>query len=162
MRGCRHLALVATLAMGGGAVAASHAAEADYKLTACGQQTAVMLQSGPDLTVFSAQARYAIAPPAVPKVFDNIAGHCVGYFRITDGKFTHMGSCRWTDPDGDTFIGESVMVPDKPGVWTFLSGTGKWKGISATGTWSLLNMSKPDADGSQVLCQLMTGKYAVP
>jgi len=156
------LASVATLAIAMGAAAASHAEEADYKLTACGHLTTVMLQSGPDLSVWSQQVWYAIAPPAVPRVFENNAGHCVDYFRAMNGKLTHMGSCRWTDPDGDTFIGEAVDVPDKPGVWTFLSGIGKWKGISGTGTYSVLNISKPVADGSQDLCVLLTGKYALP
>jgi hypothetical protein len=45
-----------------------------------------------------------------PKVFENNTGQCVGYARMMNGKRMAMGSCRWTDPDGDTFIGEFVQM----------------------------------------------------
>jgi hypothetical protein len=155
------LAGLLALGMTTGAVVAAHAEETEYKLTACGHLTTVMLQSSPDLTVQSEQVWYIIAPPATPKVFENNTGQCVGYARMMNGKRTAMGSCRWTDPDGDTFIGESVDIPDKPGVWTFLSGTGKWKGIRGNGTYQLLGISKPRADGTAELCVLLIGKYAL-
>jgi len=98
------LAGLLALGMTTGAVVAAHAEETEYKLTACGHLTTVMLQSSPDLTVQSEQVWYIIAPPATPKVFENNTGQCVGYARMMNGKRTAMGSCRWTDPDGDTFI----------------------------------------------------------
>jgi hypothetical protein len=152
--------LVGLLALGM-TIVATHAEEIEYKLTACGHLMTVVLQSTPDLTVQSEQVWYIIAPPAIPKVYENNAGQCVGYARMMNGKRTAMGSCRWTDPDGDTFIGESVDTPDKPGVWTFLSGTGKWKGIRGNGTYQLLVISKPRADGTAELCVLLTGKYGL-
>jgi hypothetical protein len=144
------------------AVATVPAAESEYRLNACGRSTSITLESSPNLTVFSNEFWYVIAPPAIPKVFENNTAHCVSYNRITNGKATGMGSCRWTDPDGDTFIGEFVDVPDKPGVWTFLSGTGKWKGISGNGTYQVSAYGKPAADGSVGFCVLLTGNYALP
>ena len=112
--------------------------------------------------MFSNEFWYIVVPPATPKVFENNTAHCVAYNRIMQGKVTDMGSCRWTDPEGDTFIGEYVDAPDKPGAWTFLSGTGKWKGISGGGTYQPVAMGKPAADGSMGFCTLITGKYTLP
>jgi hypothetical protein len=142
--------------------ATAQAAETEYRLTVCGHAKGITLETGPDLTVFSNEVWSIVVPPATPKVFENSTGHCVAYNRIMQGKVTDMGSCRWTDPAGDTFIGEYVDAPDKPGTWTFLSGTGKWKGISGSGTYQPVAMGKPAADGSIEFCTLLTGKYTLP
>jgi hypothetical protein len=145
-----------------GTNATVQAAETEYRLTGCAHATSITLESAPNLTVFSNEIWSIVVPPASPQAFENITAHCVGYNRIMQGKVTDMGSCRWTDPAGDTFIGEYVDAPDKPGAWTFLSGTGKWKGISGGGTYQTLAMSKPAADGSIEFCSLLTGKYTLP
>ncbi len=142
--------------------ATAQAAETEYRLTACAHATSITLETGADLTVFSNEFWYIVVPPATPKVFENNTAHCVAYNRIMQGKVTDMGSCRWTDPAGDTFIGEYVDAPDKPGAWTFLSGTGKWKGVSGGGTYQPVAMGKPAADGSIEFCSLITGKYTLP
>ena len=75
-------------------------------------------------------------PESTFKPLQNATVHCVVYGRVMQGKQTGMGSCHWTDAAGDTFIGESVDAPDKPGVWTFLSGTGKYNGVTGGGSYS--------------------------
>lgn len=86
----------------------------------------------------------------------------MGYSRITQGKLSATGSCLWTDPTGDTFIGEFLGVPDKPGIWTFLSGTGKWQGIKGGGQFQPVSRGKDFTDGTVAYCNSHSGKYTLP
>jgi hypothetical protein len=78
------------------------------------------------------------------------------------GKFSQNGACQYTGPDGQTFIGEYAVGPDKPPTWTFIGGTGKWKGISGGGAYKTTVMGKPFADGSGTICLSHQGKYTLP
>ena len=81
-------------------------AEVEYKGTFCGHQKRTMLYSTPDLTVLSSENWAIEAPTSTPDPLKNASVHCVGYVRITQGKASSTGSCLWTDPAGDTAIGE--------------------------------------------------------
>jgi hypothetical protein len=67
-----------------------------------------------------------------------------------------------TDPTGDIFIGEFQAVPDKPGIWTFLSGTGKWQGIKGGGEFHPVSRGKDFPDGTIAFCNGHSGKYTLP
>ena len=96
-------------------------AEMEYSGTLCGISKRNVLYSTSDLTVLSLES-WGIQPSeSTFEPWKNSNVHCVGYGRITQGKFSSTGSCLWTDPTGDMFIGEFQAVPDKPGIWTFLS-----------------------------------------
>jgi hypothetical protein len=139
---------------------AAQATEADYTgLTACGLNKLTTLIAGPDLTVYSWEFKGIVPPESTFKPLQNATVHCVGYGRVMQGKQTGMGSCHWTDAAGDTFIGESVDAPDKPGVWTFLSGTGKYNGVTGGGSYSTTAAGKMASDGTMEMCFSPTGKW---
>ncbi len=138
----------------------AQATEADYTgLTVCGQNKSTTLMATPELTVYSWEFWGIVPPESTFKPLQNATAHCVGYGRVMQGKTTGMASCFWTDAAGDTLIGESVDAPDKPGVWTFLSGTGKYKGISGGGSYSTTAAGKMAPDGTMQMCFSPTGKW---
>lgn len=117
-------------------------AETEYSGTLCGISKRNVLYSTSDLTVLSLET-WGIQPSeSTFEPWKNASVHCVGYGRITQGKLSSTGSCLWTDPTGDIFIGEFQAVPDKPGIWTFLSGTGKWQGIKGGGEFHPVSRGK--------------------
>ena len=140
---------------------AAQAAETEYKFTWCGVDKSAMLTAGPELTIWTDDARGMVTPDS-GKTFENTALQCVGYHRLMQGKMTTSSACKMTDAQGDTLIGEAVEAPDKPAVWTFLAGTGKWQGISGGGTYQFTAMGKPAADGAVEFCLTPTGKYTLP
>jgi len=139
---------------------AAQATEADYTgLTVCGQNKSTALMATPELTVYSWEFWGIVPPESTFKPLQNATAHCLGYGRVMQGKTTGMASCFWTDAAGDTLIGESVDAPDKAGVWTFLSGTGKYKGISGGGSYSTTAAGKMAPDGTMQMCFSPTGKW---
>lgn len=157
------LAAVALLSVSASALAA-RAAETDYTgLTVCGQSKDTVLYSGPGLRVSLWEFNGVVPAEAAFKgPLRNATAHCMAYHRVLQGKFSGTAACLWTDALGNSFIGETVDVPDKPGVWTFLSGTGKWKGISGGGTYTITAAGKPAADGTMGICFSPTGKWMLP
>jgi hypothetical protein len=128
----------------------------------CGIQKRNVLYSTSDLTVLSSES-WGIQPSESSfEPWKNASVHCAGYGRITQGKFSGTGSCLWTDPTGDIFVGEYQAVPDKPGIWTFLSGTGKWQGIKGSGEFHPVSRGKDFPDGTFALCNGHFGKYTLP
>ena len=137
-------------------------AETEYSGTLCGISKRNVLYSTSDLTVLSLET-WGIQPSeSTFEPWKNASVHCVGYGRITQGKFSSTGSCLWTDPTGDIFIGEFQAVPDKPGIWTFLSGTGKWQGIKGGGEFHPVSRGKDFPDGTFAVCNGHSGKYTLP
>jgi hypothetical protein len=53
-------------------------------------------------------------------------------------------------------------VPDKPGIWTFLSGTGKWQGIKGVSELHPVSRSKDFPGGTFAFCNGHSGKYTLP
>ena len=53
-------------------------------------------------------------------------------------------------------------MPDKPGIWTFLSGTGKWQGIKGVGEFHPVSRGKDFPDGTFAFCNGHSGKYILP
>jgi hypothetical protein len=85
-------------------------AETEYSGTLCGISKRNVLYSTSDLTVLSLET-WGIQPSeSTFEPWKNASVHCVGYGRITQGKLSSTGSCLWTDPTGDIFIGEFQAV----------------------------------------------------
>ena len=141
--------------------ATATAAESEYSGTVCGFSKINMLQSSPDVAIFTIESWGMQTPDSTFKPWANGTVHCVEYDKVIQGKGSSMGSCQWTDNTGDTFTGESTKAPDTTGVWTFLGGTGKWKGVSGGGTWKIVSLGKPGPDGSN-FCFTHIGKYTLP
>ena len=157
------LSLAAVTLLSATAFAAQAAETADYSgLTACGHSKNTTLIAGPNLTIYLWEFGGIVPPESTFKPLQNATVHCTGYSRIMQGKLTGIAGCHWTDAAGDTFDGESVDAPDKPGAWTFLAGTGKYQGISGGGSYSTTAMGKMNADGSLELCFSPTGKWTLP
>lgn len=149
--------------MAASAALAAQATETDYTgLTVCGHSKITMLSADPDVMVSLWEFNGVVPAEAAFKGLQNATAHCMGYQRILHEKRFATSACLWTDASGDTFIGEDVDVPDKPAVWTFLSGTGKWKGISGGGTYTISAASKPAADGTMELCFSPVGNWILP
>ena len=88
------------------------AVESEYNATWCGTAKNTVLESGPDMMLFSQESWGIMTPTSKANdPFQDATTHCVGYVRILYGKTTAMGSCRWTDNTGDTFVGSSRMSP---------------------------------------------------
>jgi hypothetical protein len=154
-------AVIAMLAWTAFAVTA-WGAEMEYSGTFCGIRKSTVLYSTPDLTVLSYEGWGIQTPASTFEPWKNASVRCVAYGRITQGKMSSTGSCLWTDPTGDTFIGEFQGVPDKPGIWIFLSGTGKWQGIKGGGQFQPVSRGKDFADGTVAYCISHAGKYTLP
>lgn len=154
---------VAAALVGASAFAlAAQAAETEYKFTWCGLAKSTMLTAGPDLTIWTDDVGGMVTPDSGFKPFENAALRCMGYHRVMQGKQTVQSACLMTDPQGDTLIGETIVAPDMPPIWTFLGGTGKWQGMSGAGTFQFTAMGKPAADGAVEFCLTPTGKYTLP
>jgi hypothetical protein len=141
---------------------AAQAGETEYNFTWCGHSKGTLLTASPKLMIWTDDTPGIVTPQSTFKPFENMTIRCMGYHRVMEGKETAASACMMTDPAGDSFIGESTGLPDKPPVWTFLGGTGKWQGISGEGTYKIEAMSKPAADGSVEICVTPTGKYTLP
>jgi hypothetical protein len=97
------MAMIASMALAGTA----WGTEMEYSGTLCGIQKRNVLYPTSDLTVLSVES-WGIQPSeSTFEPWKNASVHCVGYGRITQGKFSSTGSCLWTDLAGDTFIGRT-------------------------------------------------------
>lgn len=149
-------AILGMLAVSGSVVAA------EYGGQWCGHSSITPLVARPGLTVLATETWGIETPGAsTPKDWENAALHCVGYVRIVKGKAWSTSGCNFTDSAGDMFTGEAVSVPDQPGTWTFLGGTGRWKGIQGSGRYEVVSRGKP-AQGASALCLKHSGTYTLP
>lgn len=141
---------------------AAWAMEVEYGGTFCGHSKQTMLQSSPELKVFVSEAWAIEVPSSGADPWQKFSTHCLSINLAEKGKRTSKGSCLWTSPEGDTFIGEYENVPGQPGTWTFLSGTGKFAGVRGQGTFKILYGTKPFADQTGAFCAAHQGKYTLP
>ena len=80
------LVTVAATLLGASALAlAAHAAETEYKFTACGHLKSALLTAGPDLTVYTFEAWFTPTPDNPTKALQGATYHCVGYARVMKG-----------------------------------------------------------------------------
>ena len=146
----------------GGIAPGANATEAEYRGQWCGHFKSTVLESNSEVTTLVTEGWGIETPPYTNPLFTNATLHCAGYTRVLGGKRFQMGSCRWMDGSGDSFVGEYEDQPDMPGKWTFLGGTGKWKGIQGTGTYKTVAYGKPAAPETAQICRVHSGKYTLP
>lgn len=156
----KRLIRLSALALAAGACAA-YGAPTQYGGTWCGHAKVTPIVVGPALSAYTSEVWAIETAGSVPKALEGDAVHCVGYTRIEKGKHTGRSACRFTDPQGDWFVGEATRAPGEPNVWTFLAGSGKWKGIQGSGTFKIVSQTKPRA-GSLELCLRHSGTFTVP
>lgn len=135
-------------------------AETAYDFVACGNTKITMLEARTDLTAFGVES-WGIVATSTTKEMENATQHCLGTIRIVEGKQTGQGMCKWTDPAGNTFIGEWEMNATGQGEWVFLSGTGKFKGIKGGGSFQYVSKAKPIVEGTSQTCRRDRGAYTL-
>lgn len=141
--------------------ATAWAAEATYDFVACGHQKFNLLEASAGVTAIGSE-QWAIVASATTKDWENATQHCVGYWRMVDGKEYAKGMCKWVDPSGNTAVGEYEQTASGEGTWVWLSGTGKFKGIQGGGRWKTISKAKPVVEGTGQACSHDWGKYTLP
>jgi len=136
-------------------------AETPYDITACYSGTITMLSQSKELTIFSMDIKGIARSNHENKVFDNCTFNCVAVVRITAGKRTGLGYCKFLDPDGDIVVFEVTYVGAE-GTSKFLHGTGKWKGITGSGKFRTIARGKPITKGTAQNCSRATGTIELP
>ncbi len=145
-----------------GLVPGAHATEAQYSGQWCGYVKSTVLESNSEVTTLITEGWGIETPPYTTPVFANSTLHCAGYMRVREGKPFALGSCKWVDSSGDSFVGEYEDQPGMEGKWTVLAGTGKWKGIKGTGTYKTVAYGKQAAPGTAQVCRVHSGSYTLP
>jgi len=137
------------------------AADSPVDFVKCSSSKATSLNVGGDVTAIGME-NWGIVASGSSKEFENGSTHCVGLFRIVDGKRAGNGMCKILDPAGNTILGKFEILAPGAGSWEFLAGTGKFKGIAGSGEWKVFTTAKPSADGTSQFCERYTGKYTLP
>ncbi|HWU41189.1 MAG TPA: hypothetical protein VN203_26340 [Candidatus Acidoferrum sp.] len=149
-----YLAMLVTLAAGGGSLAAVASAAESYDVTNCSSSTVTTLSARQELTVLSVDSKGI----ARSNPFDNMTYQCVSVLSLAGGQREGTGYCKYVDPDGDFFVGQQTF-DSAGGTWKFLQGTGKWKGITGSGKFVPLTSGKPIVPGTAQGCVKATGTY---
>lgn len=153
----RSLVLVAVAAL----ARQAWAAETAYDFTVCSNAKITMLEARADLTAFGVES-WGIVATSTTKDMESATQHCLGTIRIVEGKQVGKGMCKWTDPAGNTFVGEWESTPAGEGTWVFLSGTGRFKGVKGGGQFQYLSKAKPIVEGTSQSCRRDRGTYTLP
>lgn len=162
MRTCMAMATKGFLLVAVAALAPrAFGAETAYDFVACGNSKITMLEARADLTAFGVEL-LGIVATSTTKEMENMTQHCLGTMRVVDGKQTGKGMCKWTDPAGNTFVGEWEMNATGEGTWVFLSGTGKFKGIKGGGSFQYLSKARPIVEGTAQSCRRDRGAFTLP
>jgi hypothetical protein len=136
-------------------------ADVAYDFVACGNQKYTMLEARPDLTAIGTE-QWAIVASSTTKDWESATQHCVGYWRVAEGKEASRGVCKWSDPAGNTAVGEFEQTASGEGTWVWLSGTGKYKGIKGGGRWKVVGQGRPIVEGTGQFCSHDWGRYTLP
>ena len=136
-------------------------AETTYDFVACGNQKYTLLEASADITAVGAE-QWAIVASSTTKDWENATQHCVGFWRKLEGKEAGKGLCKWSDPAGNTAVGEYEQMASGEGSWVWLTGTGKFKGIKGGGRWKVVSNAKPIVEGTGQFCSHDWGKYTLP
>ena len=140
---------------------AVRAAELTYDFVACGTQRFTLLEGRPEVTAVGSE-QWAIVARSATKDWENATQHCVGTWRVVDGREAARGICKWSDTSGNTAVGEFEQTAPGEGTWAWLSGTGKFKGIQGGGRWKVVGQGRPIVEGTGQLCSHDTGTYTLP
>lgn len=133
-------------------------AEQPFDVTCCFSGIITVVSASQELTVAGVEVRGIFQSNHENKAFDNMTLHCVGIFRVMDGKSSSTAYCKGMDPDGDIVVQEHTRVGPEVN-WKFLHGTGKWKGIKGGGKGKVITSGKPITSGTTQSCSRVVGTY---
>lgn len=136
-------------------------AETPFDITNCYSAKMTLLLKSRELIVYAGDSKGITRSNHENKVFDNCTFNCVAVVRITAGKKTGLGYCKFLDRDGDIVVFEVTYVGAE-GTSKFLHGTGKWKGITGSGKVRTIARGKPITKGTAQNCSRATGTIELP
>lgn len=136
------------------------AAEASYDFVACTHSKRTMLEAGPEFVAFGSES-WGIVASSTTKEWEGATTHCVGYVRVSGGKPSAKGVCKWFDAAGNSASGEFDMPAGGENKFTWMVGAGKFKGITGGGSFQYLSQGEAQAGTSQN-CRRDWGKYTTP
>ncbi len=91
-------------------------------------------------------------------IFNNTSGRCLGTFTMVGEEYREMGSCSFTDADGDAFFGLYERKNQDIGSWKVTGGTGKYEGMQQSGTWMPFTQITAPAGRAQA-CNKQSGTW---
>jgi hypothetical protein len=91
-------------------------------------------------------------------IFNNTSGRCLGTFTMVGEEYHEMGSCSFTDADGDAYFGLYERKNKETGTWKVTGGTGKYEGMQQTGTWMPYTQITAPAGRAQA-CNKQSGTW---
>ena len=144
-------------------------AQQPFDITDYFYATVTVLLSAPELSIFHSDVKGITRDNQENKLFDNMTSYCLRSGKVVAGRMNHTTYTKFTDPDGDFIIVESI-AQDVPagvfeGTFKFLYGTGKWKGIKGGGSSKTLFMTRGKQQINPTTFQgylRMTGTYELP
>jgi hypothetical protein len=136
-------------------------AEQPFDVTCCFSGVITTVSASQELTVSGLEVSGIFQSNHENKAFDNMTLHCVGIFRVMDGKSSATSYCKGMDPDGDIVVQEHTRVGPEV-TWKFLQGTGKWKGIKGGGKGKVITRGKPITSGTTQSCSRVIGTFELP
>lgn len=119
-----------------------------------------MLEASPEFVAFGVES-WGVVASSTNKDWERATTHCVGYVRVTAGKPSAKGVCKWFDAAGNTASGEFDSSASGENRFTWLVGTGKFKGIAGAGSYQYLSQGEAQPGTSQD-CRRDWGKYSTP
>jgi hypothetical protein len=87
----------------------------------------------------------------------NTVGRCNGAWTLVSGELNEYGTCEYSDPSGDKFLGVYTRK-NQDGTWKVLGGTGKYEGMESTGTWTPYTQF-PAISGEVSSCFHQAGRF---
>ncbi len=144
-------------------------AQQSFDITDYFYATVTVLSSAPELSIFHSEVKGITRDNLENKLFDNMTSYCLRSGKVVAGRMSYTTYTKFTDPDGDFIIVESIAQDTPAGVFqgtfTFLHGTGKWKGIKGGGTGKTLFMTRGKQQINPTTFQgylRMTGTFELP
>lgn len=136
-------------------------AQQSFDVMCCFSGVITTVSASQELTVFGVEVSGIFQSNHQNKTLDNMTLHCVGIFRVVDGKSSGTSYCKGMDPDGDIVVQEHIRVGQEV-TWNFLQGTGKWKGIKGGGSGKAFTGGKPITPGTTQACSRVMGTFELP
>jgi len=134
----------------------------EFDITNCKTGRMTPIISSEKVKISTVEYRGNISSNTPDKFFEGTI-HCVGIYRVVDGKVAQMSNCINQSPDGSMFVSESVGN-DLEGTSKSIYGTGKFDGIESKGIWkiNIPSIHPLDALGIFENCSRSTGTTNLP
>ena len=108
----------------------------------------------------------SMIPNSEDTLFRNSSVRCIGALQAIKGHFDDdMGSCFYTDSDGDnffiTYMGKGDIGQGAKGKYEYVGGTGKYTGLSGSGEFTIEPL-KPSKEGIFQGISTYKGNWELP